>query len=333
MTSEVTARAQAFVAEHTAQARGLGTALAELIDYPDEFVAALRDGLRGLADESYAVEQERVAPGSGVVFGVRAPLISATMGQLRPALREASPATALWLAERLAEEEEREFVFFCQLALERALPADPERTWQLMRRLARGASDWIRVDTLAGLFAKGILNEPLRWAEVEQLVYSASRWERRLVGSTIAVLPFELPRHRRADLRGAPALPAISRLIGDAEPDVQKALSWALRSWLEVDRTGVLQLLSAEADRARAKDDGHRAWVVRDALSAPSIERPWAQGIRERLAPVRRRAAAPSTSSAAEVAGHFAGLEQLTESAINQQGVRQRGASLSGTRG
>ena len=32
--------------------------------------------------------------------------------------------------------------------------------------------------------------EPYRWAELEQLVYSPSRWERRLVGSTVATIPF-----------------------------------------------------------------------------------------------------------------------------------------------
>ena len=61
MPSKVTARAQAFVAEHTAEAQGLGQSLAELIDEPDEFVAVLREGLASLADPAYAAEQERVA--------------------------------------------------------------------------------------------------------------------------------------------------------------------------------------------------------------------------------------------------------------------------------
>ena len=41
-----------------------------------------------LADPAYAAEQERVAPGSGAVFGVRHPLMSAIARQVRPALRE-----------------------------------------------------------------------------------------------------------------------------------------------------------------------------------------------------------------------------------------------------
>ena len=68
MPSEATARAQAFVADHSAEAQGLGQELAKLIDEPDEFVAVLRDGLASLADPAYANEQERVAPGSGAVL-------------------------------------------------------------------------------------------------------------------------------------------------------------------------------------------------------------------------------------------------------------------------
>ena len=66
-----------------------------------------------------------------------------------------------------------------------------------MRRLGRATADWISVDSLAHLYAQGILLERVRWAEIEQLVFSTNEWERRLVGSTIATIPFELPRQRR----------------------------------------------------------------------------------------------------------------------------------------
>ena len=329
MPSEITARANAFVAEHTAEARGLGSSLAELIDYPDEFVAALRDGLGRLADEQYAAEQERVTPRSGAVFGVRAPLIATVARQLYAPLRELSPALALSLAERLALEPEREFVFFAQQALERVLPADPERAWQLMRRLARRAHDWISVDSLASLYARGILAEPVRWAEIEQLVFSSSEWERRLVGSTLATMPFVLPRHRRAELTRAPALALIRSLIGDESDMVGKSLGWALRSWREVDPRGVDLLLRDEAARAAAVNDGNRAWVIRDALRASHIPAPapLVAELRAKLAGVRRTSAGGSTSEAGDIAARFRGLEQLSERAAEVQGDRQRYAA------
>src|SRR3972149_5341644 len=65
----------------------------------------------------------------------------------------------------------------------RTLPRDPERTWQLLRRAGRDADDWITVDTLAGAVGKGILAEPYRWAELEQLGFSPLRRERRPGGA------------------------------------------------------------------------------------------------------------------------------------------------------
>jgi 3-methyladenine DNA glycosylase AlkD len=321
--SDASARAQALVAERLPQARGLGEALVELIDQPEEFVAVLREGLGELADEPYRVEQARVAPGSGAVFGVRNPLLAAVIRQLRPALKEGSDASALWLAERLVTEPEREFTIVAHAALLRSLPTDPERTWQLMRRLARAAKEWISVDSLAELYAAGILREHFRWAELEQLVYSADKWERRLVGSTIARLPYELARHQRSTLMASPGLTLIKSLIGDSEPDVQKALSWALRSWLEVDPRGVQQLMRAESEVAASNDDGNRAWVLRDALTAPATDATFAAGIRQQLAGVRRGAAKAPTSTASIVARGFRGLDEMADEALRQQGVRQ----------
>jgi len=193
-----------------------------------------------------------------------------------------------------------------------------------MRRLARAATDWISVDTLADLFAQGILLERFRWAELEQLVYSDGRWERRLVGSTIARLPFQLPVGRRRELAEVPALTLIKVLLGDADEQVQKALSWALREWTKVDADGVADLLRDQTAMAVADADGHRAWVVRDALPAlPAV----APALRARLADIRRRPNAPPTSTAAAVAAAFggtAGLGGLSEHAVAMQGERQR---------
>jgi 3-methyladenine DNA glycosylase AlkD len=324
LPSAVTERANAFVAEHTAEAQGLGQQLAQLIEDPDEFVETLQDGLTRLADEEYAAAQERIVPGTGPVFGVRSPLLATISRQVRPALKEAPASISLWLAERLATENERELVLFSHLPLARSLPADPERSWQLMRRLARRASDWVSVDELATLYAQGILLERFRWAELEQLVYSSDKWERRLVGSTIARLPFELPKHRRAELQPSLGLTLIKSLIGDAEPDVQKALSWALRSWNEVDEQGVQAVLRDESEAAARSDDGNRAWVVRDALTWPGTDPRLVTEIRKTLEGVRRRPGGGSTSEASAVAGAFAGLDQLSEHAVAMQGDRQR---------
>ena len=181
---ETTARSNAFVAAHRDEAAALGGALAELIPDPDAFAAALQAGLRRLGDPEVVEGQRFVAPGIGPTHGVRTPLLDAVRRAHDRATRQDRAATRLYVIDRLFREPELEVRWLAFGLLERTVLEDPERSWQLMRRGAREAGDWITVDTLARPYAAGILAEPFRWAEIEQLVFSPSRWERRLVGST-----------------------------------------------------------------------------------------------------------------------------------------------------
>jgi 3-methyladenine DNA glycosylase AlkD len=284
----------------------LGTQLGALVQDPEALAKAFRAAFMELADPEYRVGQQRVAPGIGLTHGVRLPLQAGVRRAFMKATRMDSPALLLLAADRLLHEPELEAHWFALSILERTIAAEPERTWQLLRRVAASAADWITVDSLAHPVGKGILREPRRWPELEQLTISPSRWERRLVGSTIATMPFVDHRAGRAPEVAARALPILATLIGDREPDVQKALSWAFRSMLLVDPDATVRALEAEGSRAAETDDGHRAWVVRDVL--PKLDPDRAEAIRATLAGIRRRPGAPSTSAAAELAGRFAGL-------------------------
>lgn len=301
-----TARAVAFVAARRAGAEELGAQLADLVGDPDELIAELRRGLNGLADPEYVTGQKFVAPGIGEVLGVRWPLLSAIGRTFRQATRRDSPAPLLFVAERLYRETPLEFRWLAFGILERLLEAEPERAWQLLRRGAREAADWITVDTLAHPYGRGILLEPYRWAELEQLVFSTSRWERRLVGSTVATMPFIDRRAGGVPEVASHGLGLVGDLIGDAEPDVQKALAWALRSLVVVDAPAVERFCRREAIAARANNDGHRAWVVRDTLV--KLEPAVADELRDTLAGVRRRPGAPPTSRAAGTAARFSDM-------------------------
>jgi 3-methyladenine DNA glycosylase AlkD len=310
--SAVTERAVAFVAERRDAAEGLGRRLADDLNDPEAFAAALTSGLTLLSDPEYLEGQRRVAPGIGHVLGVRWPLIEAVKRGFRDETkRDRSTAPFLFIAERLFRERALEQRWFAFGILERTVAADPERTWQLLRRAAREAEDWITVDSLAHPFGKGILNEAYRWAELEQLVYSPSRWERRLVGSTIATIPFIDRRRGRAPELADHAVPLVASLMGDSEPDVQKALAWALRSLVLVDRAAVDRLLADETERAARTSDGHRAWVIRDVLA--KIDPGLAAQLRAGLDGIRRRSGAPSTSSASAAAAAFAGPHGLPD--------------------
>jgi 3-methyladenine DNA glycosylase AlkD len=301
--SPITDRAVAFVAAHRPDAEAVGRRLADATNDPERFAALLRDGFARLGDPVYHAGQRTVVPGLGPTHGVRWPLIQAVIRGFRDATRRERTSSWLYLADRLFREPELEARWFAFGLLDRLVADDPERSWQLLRRAARDAADWATVDALAHPVGKGILNEPYRWAELEQLVFSPSRWERRLVGSTIATIPFVDRRRGRQPEVADHGLGLIRDLIGDAEPDVQKALAWALRSMAAVDRAATTAFLAAEAETAAATDDGLRAWVIRDAL--PKVDPADADRIRARLEGLRRHAGARSTSRAAEAAERF----------------------------
>jgi len=321
--SEATTRANAFVAEHLEAATALGHDLADLVGEPEAFAVALAEGLAPLADPEYTALAERLSPDVPAELLVRGPLTEAVQRPIKAALREGSSMTALHLGHRLVLAPERSLRLFAVPCLRRALAEDPEQTWQLMRRMARNAGDWVEIDMLADVWARGVLAEPFRWAELEQLAYSELTYERRLVGATLATIPHRVPTARRHELRPVAverALEMIRQLMGDAETMVQKALSWALREWTRVDPEAVAAFVQAEADIASAAGDGARAWVIRDSLSKQPSAR--AASLREQLEGIRRDAKAPSTSIASTQAAAFAAALSNSNDAVAAQGDR-----------
>src|SRR5689334_12083449 len=104
--SPVTERAVAFVAAHKAEAETLGRKLADAIDEPDRFAAALAKGFGRLADPEYHDGSHMVIPTLGPSHGVRWPLIQAVVRGFRDATRRESTSTWLFLADRLFREPE-----------------------------------------------------------------------------------------------------------------------------------------------------------------------------------------------------------------------------------
>jgi 3-methyladenine DNA glycosylase AlkD len=301
--SPITERAVAFVDARKPVAEALGRRLAADIDDPDRFAAVLSAGFAELGDPEYHEGSHMVVPTMGPSHGVRWPLIQAVARGFRATTKGERTSTWLFLADRLFHEPEIEARWFAFSLLDRLLDDEPERAWQLLRKAAREAGDWATVDALAHPVGRGILLEPYRWAELEQLVFSPRRWERRLVGSTVATIPHVDRRRGRTPEVVEHGLGLIRELIGDDEPDVQKALSWALRSMATIDRPATTAYLAAETDAAVANADGHRAWVIRDALS--KLDPDDADRLRGRLDGIRRRRGAPATSRAAATADRF----------------------------
>jgi 3-methyladenine DNA glycosylase AlkD len=291
------------VAERKDAALALGREVGELVNEPASLVTRLRAGLEALADPEYLAGQRMIAPGIGPQLGVRQPLLGAVSRGLKGATRRDRPTALLDVATALFREPIAELHWLAIDLLDRTIPREPEQTWQLLRAEARHATEWITIDRLAHVAGRGILAEPYRWAELEQLVYSPSRWERRLAGSTVATIPFvDRAAGRTADVVRH-GLEIVGDLIGDSEPDVQKALSWAIRSLTIVDEPATTAFLRREARAARETGDGHRAWVVRDGVEKlpPAV----AAELKAAVAGIRKRPGGPSTSRAAATALDF----------------------------
>jgi 3-methyladenine DNA glycosylase AlkD len=306
LASIAAASSAAFVEAMLPRATVLGRAVAEEAGDPEALGVALTSALDSLADPAYRAEQARVAPGLGPVHGVRQPLRRALRRSFDRGTRRDSSSTLLLVADRLLREPKMEARWFAIDLLDRTLGTEPERSWQLLRRAAREANDWITIDNLAHPVGRGILRETYRWAELEQLVISPSRWERRLVGSTIATMPSIDRRAGRQPEIATRALAILGTLIGDAEPDVQKALAWAYRSMAGIERPTTTAALEAEADLARASHDGNRAWVIR--ASVAKLDPVGAARMRSVVEGLRRRPGAEPTSRASELAHRFEGM-------------------------
>jgi 3-methyladenine DNA glycosylase AlkD len=304
--SPVTERAREFVARRRDAALTLGREAGDLVHPPAALVDRLRTGLATLADPEYHDGAAVVVPGIGPFLGVRQPLLGAVSRGLRSAMRRDRASSLLDVAAALLRERVAELRWLGIDLLERTVAAEPELSWQLIRSASRSAGEWVTVDRLARPVGLGILAEPYRWAELEQLVYSPSRWERRLVGSTIATLPHlgRRPEQRAETVRQG--LPLLADLIGDADPDVQKALAWALRTLAVIDLPATSAFLRAEAATARASDDGCRAWVIRDTFA--KLPDALVDELRTTIDGIRRRSGAPSTSRARATVAGFVGL-------------------------
>ena len=265
----------------------------------------------------------RACPQTPARYLVRGALSEAMARPVKDALREGSSISALQLAHVLVGAQHRDLRLHAAEPLRRALPEDPEMSWQLMRRLGRVAEDWIATDSLADLWARGVLAEDFRWAELEQLLYSQQTYERRMVVATLATLPHRVPKAQRDSLRPEAverALELIRQLMGDAEVMVQKALSWALREWTPVDPQATAGFLRQETDIAAENADGARAWVIRDALSKQPPE--LATELKSQLEGIRRNAKAPSTSIASTYAAVFSAALERSSDAVATQGAR-----------
>ncbi len=201
--------------------------------FPDWIVGALR----GVADPRRREATSNYFPTAMEILGVPVPGIRETTRRLHGELKGAPPTTVLELAFLLNEVPIHEVR---QLAYELLSLREDARALlgiRKVRSLGKGNDNWASVDAFSVLVSGPVWREggiPDR--EVAAWTSSRDRWWRRT--ALVSTVPLNMPsRGGAGDVDRTVGI--CDRLAGDSDPMVAKALSWALRSLIHVDRDAV----------------------------------------------------------------------------------------------
>jgi 3-methyladenine DNA glycosylase AlkD len=199
------------------------------------------------------------------------PDVRAVRRAISRGLRTAEPTLVLALAERLVE---RDRLFDRFIAYEIVMShrtALARLGAQELRRLGRGIDSWADVDTFACYVAGPAWRErQVTDAEIARWARSGDRWWRRAaVVSTVA-----LNNRARGGSGDAGRTLAVCRLaLGDDDPMVVKALSWALRELAKRSPRDVERFLDVHDDDLPALVRREVRSKLRTGLKSPRRRR------------------------------------------------------------
>ena len=294
---------------HGRRAEALGRGSAEHIHDPAASREPLHDALsRGSPIRSTSRASTASRRASGPTHGVRWPLLAAVLRGLQGGDATRAAATLLFLADRPPRTSRRSRRAGSRSACSSGPFADePERTLAAApprrargRRLGHGrrARPPVRHAASSRSPTAGPSSSSSSTRRPAGSAASSARRSRRC--------PHVRPRRRAASRRrrarpGAPR-PAHRRRRARTSrrrsrgPPVARRRSTSPRPW---------RCLRTEAATAAATDDGHRAWVIRDACrSSPRRSR---SELKDALGSIRSRRDQPNTSVAAATAAGFLG--------------------------
>lgn len=183
----------------------------------------------------------RYFPTAMEILGVPAPEIRNVVRRLHRELKEEDPRRLVEVALSLKEMGIHECRQVAYELLDRRKDARGLLGVQKVRALGRGNDNWASVDGFSVLVSgPAWRNEQIPDREVRKWAQSRDRWWRRT--ALVSTVPLNL-RSRGGSGDVARTLGVCTALAGDTEPMVAKALSWALRALVAVDRKAVEQYL------------------------------------------------------------------------------------------
>jgi 3-methyladenine DNA glycosylase AlkD len=211
-----------------------------------EMASAIEAELRAARDEARRARTVSYFPSALEIMGVAAPTMRAVVRTYAKQTADAAPEDVIALAMELVDRRTHEGRQAGWEMVGRRRDALALLDRDLLDRLGQGNDNWASVDafavTLSGVVWRegGITDEDIAdWSA------SGDRWWRR----TALVSTVPLNRKSRGGTGDVTRTLAVcERLVGDREPMVAKALSWALRDAVPHDADAVKQFLDRHHD-------------------------------------------------------------------------------------
>lgn len=185
----------------------------------------------------------RYFPTAMEILGVPAPEIRMVVRRLHQELRKEDPRRLVEVALSLKEMGIHECRQAAYELLDRRRDARSLLGVQKVRALGRGNDNWASVDGFSVLVSGPAWREgQIPDCEVMRWAGSRDRWWRRT--ALVSTVPLNM-RSRGGSGDVSRTLEVCSTLVDDGDPMVAKALSWALRALVAVDRGAVERYLES----------------------------------------------------------------------------------------
>jgi 3-methyladenine DNA glycosylase AlkD len=185
--------------------------------------AAILRSIRAAGDERIRKDLMRVVPGATTV-GVSVPRLRELVKEFKSAHPEMTVDSAADLMDELCGKRVREEILFGSFLLARFGKKVSSVSWERLRPWADSLDNWETCDQLASnVSGEVVAANPELVAELGLLAASANPWKRRFALATTVAM-----NHKGRSF-SAETLRICRMLLSDSDPNVKKALGWALR--------------------------------------------------------------------------------------------------------
>ena len=207
----------------------------------DDIETKLRARLLELGSPERAVQEKRYMKSSWEHWGVPA---DAMVLAIRERLAEADDDALYAVCERLWRAPVWDLKMVAARALGRKSVAADARLWRFVVERMGDLDGWAVADALQGAASRCLIADPARLDLVETWVENPHLWTRR--AAFVFTLAWAKPGRDPERMLGW-----ASRLLGDREPFIQKAIGWWLRTLSKTSPGRVSAFLEREGPRVK----------------------------------------------------------------------------------